>query len=823
VPTDDIDRRFAPSKKIIWFPTNRRRAALCASVLISLASCGGQDGDSSSYSIGGTVSGLASGASLTLTDNGGDPLTVSASGTFSFATRLQRGAAYSVAIMSAPQLQTCTVSAGSGTVAATVTSVEVSCVGPFFVGGTLTGLSSAASLTLSDNGGDLLTLSADGPFTFATPLKPGSPYSVAIATLPTGEQCGITAPSGTVTTANAAGVNVTCVVPTLQLLAGALGGSGSVDGTTTTARFYQPEDVAVDALGNTYVADDYNATVRKIDAAGNVTTLAGAARQLGTADGAGAAARFNNPLSITVDGSGNLYVVDAGVNTIREISPLGVVQTLAGSPLVYGTADGTGPAAQFTNPVAIRWSPNGSLYVTDNNRIRNITTGGVVTTVYSGSTPLLGIDVSNPGFALLTDANHESIVKLNWTTSAVTTLASGFQNPAGVAVAPAGSAAAGTVYVADEFAATLSSISQSGTVSTLAGSAGVRGYADGIGASAQFYTPTLLSMSGTGLLWLADSGANTIRTVSAAGVVTTVAGRPSQAGHVDGTGVVARFDNPETLVSDSAGNLYVGDATAIRKLSSTGQTTTVSPQPGASGLALSSAGILYFSEFPNNAIQAIATDGSISILAGSQFPGYMDGTGTAAFFNSPHGIAIDAAGNLFVADTQNAAIRKITPAGVVTTVAGMPGNPAGMDGIGSAAGFTSPFALAIDGNGTLFVTDGNAIRRVAADGTVTTLAGSQTAGSQDGTGSAAQFNGPAGIAIGPGGTIIVSDSQNSTIRKISAAGVVTTFVGVPGQAGVHLGPLPTTLNVPVGLTYMDSTLYLVDAAENSVLAISGVF
>jgi sugar lactone lactonase YvrE len=824
VPTDDLDRRFAPRKKIMFFPMIcRRRTLLCASVLVSLAACGGHDGDSSGYSIGGTVTGLASGASLTLTDNGGDALTVSASGTFSFATSLQRGAAYTVAIKSAPPLQTCTVSAGSGTVATTVTSVEVACVGPFSVGGTVMGLASGASLALTDNGGDLLTISADGPFTFATPLKPGSPYSAAISTLPAGEQCRISASTGTVTTTNATGIKVTCVVPTLQLLAGSLGGAGSIDGTTSTARFYEPEDVAVDASGNLYIADDYNATIRKIDAAGNVTTLAGSARQPGTADGAGPAARFNNPLSITVDASGNVYVVDGGVNTIRQVSPSGVVHTLAGTPLVFGTADGTGPAAQFTNPVAVRWSPNGSLYVTDNNRIRNITTDGVVTTVYSGNTQLLGIDVSDPGFALLTDANSKSVVKLDWTTNTVSTLAGGFQNPVGIAVAPAGSAAAGTVYVADEFAATLSTISPSGVVSPLAGSTGVYGYADGVGASAQFYTPTLMSMSGAGLLWLADSGANTIRTVTATGLVTTVAGRAPQAGRVDGTGLVARFNNPETLISDTTGNLYVGDANAIRMVSTAGQTITVSPQPGASGLALSNAGILYFSEFPQNTIQAIATDGSISVLAGSQFPGYMDGTGTAAIFKGPHGIAADAAGNLFVADTGNAAIRKITPAGAVTTIAGMPGNPAGMDGIGGAAGFTSPFAIAIDGNGTLFVTDGNAIRRITADGTVTTLAGSQTAGSQDGTGSDAQFNGPAGIAIGPEGAVLVSDSGNSTIRKISATGVVTTLIGVAGQAGVKLGPLPTTLNLPVGLAYIDSTLYVVDGAENSVLAITGVF
>jgi streptogramin lyase len=184
---------------------------------------------------------------------------------------------------------------------------------------------------------------------------------------------------------------------------------------------------------------------------------------------------------------------------------------------------------------------------------------------------------------------------------------------------------------------------------------------------------------------------------------------------------------------------------------------------------------------------------------------------------------MDAAGNLFVADTGNAAIRKIAPSGMVTTFAGFPGNPAGTDGIGQAAGFTSPFAIAIDSNGTIFVTDGNAIRKVTSSGTVTTLAGSQTAGSKDGTGSAAQFNSPAGIAIGPAGAIFVSDGGNNSIRRISATGAVTTLVGTAGQSGVKLGPLPTTLNVPVGLACLGSTLYVVDAAENSVLAISGVF
>jgi sugar lactone lactonase YvrE len=798
-----------------------------AAVLLAaaIAGCGGGGGggNPANYSVGGTVSGLAAGSSLTLTNNGG-ALTVSANGGFTFPTSLGGGASYAVSISAAPAQQTCTLSGGSGTVAnSAVNSIHVACIGPFSVGGTVSGLSANTTLTVTDNGVDSFTIAVDGPFTFPTPLKPGASYAVAIATLPTGEECGLAGAVGTVDSSNAAGITITCAVPTLSLVAGALGGSGSRDGDRTTARFYEPEDVVSDGSGNLYVADDYNATIRKVDATGTVTTLAGRARQLGTADGTGAAARFNNPVGVAVDPNGNVFVVDAGVNTIRQISPSGVVSTLAGTPLMPGTADGTGPAAQFANPTSIRWSSNGSLYLTDNTRIRNITTGGVVTTVYSGGVQLSGLDVSNPGFALVNDINTKSALKIDWSTGTTTTLASGFQAPIGIAAAPPSSPAAGTIYVADAFASTLDAISSNGVLSTLAGSPNSYGYLDGAGAAARFYSPAFMSLNGAGLLLVADSGANTIRQVTSAGVVTTIAGHATQAGNVDGAGSIARFNNPESLLSDAAGNFYVGDSNGIRKVTASGQTTTAFSPSGALGLALDAKGNLFFTAYPNSAVQVAAANGSITVFAGSPLAGYADGTGAAASFSSPFGLAMDAAGNLFVADTGNAAIRKITPSGVVTTFAGFPGNPAGTDGIGQAAGFTRLYAIAIDSNGTIFVTDGNAIRKVTSSGTVTTLAGSQTAGFADGAGSAAQFNSPGGIAIGPAGAIFVSDGGNNSIRRISATGVVTTLIGVAGQSGVKLGPLPTTLNVPVGLSYVGSTLYVAEGAENSVLAISGVF
>lgn len=311
-------------------------------------------------------------------------------------------------------------------------------------------------------------------------------------------------------------------------------------------------------------------------------------------------------------------------------------------------------------------------------------------------------------------------------------------------------------------------------------------YSDGTGYAARFYSPVYRALSGTGNLLVADSGANTIRQVTPAGVVTTIAGAPPQAGNVNGASSPARFDNPEVLTSGPTGNLYVGDANGIREVPPASQVTTAFSQGSLSGLATDGKGNFYFTRIPDCSIQRIA-------------------------------------GNIFVADTLNATIRMITPAGVVTTIAGSPGVKGSADGTGAAASFIAPLGIAVDSNDVLFVTDGNAIRTVTASGVVTTLAGSQTYGSSDGTGPAAQFNSPGGITLGPNGAVFVTDGGNSTIRKISATGVVTTLAGIAGEGGVKLGPLPTTLNVPVGLAYVGSTLYVADAGENSVLAISGVF
>ena len=266
--------------------------------------------------------------------------------------------------------------------------------------------------------------------------------------------------------------------------------------------------------------------------------------------------------------------------------------------------------------------------------------------------------------------------------------------------------------------------------------------------------PAGIALDGSGNLYVADSAANTIRQITPAGVVSTLAGLAGAAGSADGRGATARFNQPAALAVDRLGNVDVADT----------------------GNAL---------------IRRITPDGTVTTVAGSAAArGNLDGAGGSATFNAPGGIAVDADGTLFVADTFNATIRKITPAGVVSTLAGAAGVRGDGDGSGGAARFNQPAAIALDAAGNLYVADNasNTIRRIAPDGAVTTLAGLVgVSGAADGSGVHAFFNQPGGVAVDSAGSGYVADTGNSTVRKITAAGAVSTPAGLWGVAGLGDG------------------------------------
>ncbi len=595
----------------------------------------------------------------------------------------------------------------------------------------------------------------------------------------------------------------------VDLLAGTLVGPGSVDGSATVSRFYLPAAVAMDGAGTFYVADKNNHTIRKVTAAGAVSTLAGSGGLSGSTDGTGSGARFKNPSALALDGSGNLFVADSGNQTIRKVSPAGVVTTLAGSPGNPGSTDGTGGGALFNTPAGVAVDGSGNVFVSDslNHTLRKVASGGVVTT-FAGSA---GAPGSLDG----------------------TGIAASFDTPTGLAID-----GSGNLYVADSLNHTIRKVSSLAVVGTLAGMAGTPGSTDATGLLASFNTPTGVAVDGSGNVYVGDKGNDLVRKVTSGGVVSTLAGIAGSAGSQDGSANV-EFNQPQGLVMDGSGNLVIADSGnhVLRKLTAGGTASTlaggVGPGSGDGsgggagfygplGVGVDASGNAYVADTRNATLRTISTLGATATLAGSAgTPGSSDGSGAAARFNGPDGVAVDASGLVYVADTANHTIRKITSSGAVGTLAGSPGTFGTTDGTGTSARFTSPQGVAVDSSGNVYVADtGNhTIRKITPAGAVTTFAGMVGApGGTDATGTAAQFNAPEGVAVDTAGNVYVADTGNHTIRKITSAGVVTTLAGTASAPGYidATGPLARFLSPHALTVNAAGTLFVADTGNHTI-------
>lgn len=307
-------------------------------------------------------------------------------------------------------------------------------------------------------------------------------------------------------------------------------------------------------------------------------------------------------------------------------------------------------------------------------------------------------------------------------------------------------------------------------LSLLAGNTTTTGIADGTGAAARFNRPIYVSVDSQGNAFISDQSNHSIRKVTPAGAVTTVAGITGTQGYLNGSVASALFYLPRGHALDSSGNLLVMDAF-------------------------------------NNVIRKVSA-GTVSTLCGTYVTeGSLDGAPNIALFKYPNGMTMDASGNLIVADSNNYTVRKVTPAGFVTTIAGTAGVQGSADGTGPAARFGYVEGPAVDASGNIFISDGtyHTIRKITPAGQVTTFAGDAGQASfADGLGSAARFNNPVQIAIDGAGNLYVADLSNATIRKITPGGLVSTIVGQPGVQNAAPGPFPASLFEPLGVAVLPS-------------------
>ena len=641
--------------------------------------------------------------------------------------------------------------------------------------------------------------------------------------------------------------------PGIRLVAGMQGGGGNIDG--AVGRFNRPSVVAVDSAGTVYVGDSDNHAIRKITPTGVVSTLA----IMPTAIGAGSNENFNRFTGIGLDNAGNVYVTDGGNQLVRKITPLGVVTTLAGSAGSRTSTDGPIATATFANLQGLGLDAAGNIYLADRDTVRKITPAGLVSTVWTapGSIggpllPGLTVDKSGTVYAINGPGQIFKITPdgmgtpLNRPGGLCNTLGS-FQ-ATGIALD-----ATGNLYVAHTSRHAIVKITASCVATTLAGSpTELAGSTDGMGNAARFSSPQGLTLDGAGNIYVADTRNNTIRKIATDNMVTTLAGTASNAGAINGGGAAARFNNAGFFGSNQP--VYVAN-------SGVAGTSGVAY---AGGVAVDVAGNAYVADTGNNIIRKITVDGVVSTLAGViGVSGKFDGAAATATFANPSGVTLDATGNVYVADAGNHRIRKISPVGIVTTIAGadweIPRTSGGFFPFPISTG-SLPVALAIDGTGNIYVADpgvgalrkvapsgtmtkftfesgvlpravvadaqgnvyataGCAIVKISADGTVNPMVGTQAlCGASDGVGAAARLKDPSGLALDLGGNLYVADTGNHTIRKVTPAGVVTTIAGRAGVGGLVLGTLPGSLNQPVGMA-IDANGLLYTTSENVVLKI----
>jgi len=592
-------------------------------------------------------------------------------------------------------------------------------------------------------------------------------------------------------------------------------------GPATSAPLRGPIAVVVDAQGNLYIADEEDNRIRKVNPSGIISTFAGTGLPGYSGDrGPAINAELNSPTGLALDAKGNVYVADRGNSVVRRIATDGTINTVAGNGIsTFAGDNGPATSAQL-DPTAVAVDSQGNLYISDglNFRIRKVDTNGIITTIGgNGREGFLGdngpatsaevdlvtdLAVDNAGNIYLADYYNLEVRKID-TKGMITDFAGGLESgpleeagiPATMAViVPDGVAfdPAGNLYISDAnlLNTTIRRVDLSTGLIYNVGGTGVAGFSGdgGPALGAEINAPEGIAVSG-GAVYFADSANFRVRKILNY-TITTVAGTDNRD---NGPAANAFLNFPEGIAIDGAGDILVADTdnAEARKFKVGGNINGVGQLQGGTpfGMTVDRAGNFYLTDeepgFPSQMphILKLETDGTTSMIAGNGPDGFSgdEGPATLAVLNTPQGLAVDAAGNIYVADYGNNRVRKIDTSGNIHTIAGNGKFQfSGDNGPATSAGI-DPFDLAVDSAGDVLVVDqfNNRIRKITPNGMITTVVGTGLAGyaGDGGPATEAMLSSPTGIALDGSGNILIADAGNSVVRRVTAGGLITTIAG----------------------------------------------
>lgn len=689
----------------------------------------------------------------------------------------------------------------------------------------------------------------------------------------------------------------------LALLAGTTEGPGTQDGLSTAAKIsIESGGMALAPNGDVLITDPGNQTIRRLAPTGQLSTWAGGGPTRSDAssegprylDASGTAARFNVPQAVAVDAAGNAYVADAGNHLVRKIDAAGNVTTLAGKVGVCGNADGTGTAATLCSPTSIAVDREGNVFVSEwapnlqdisqtptGNPIRKITPAGVVTTVIfrasQYATPGFGrnnpdrlypVNLATDSAGTLYAADPNDHVVRKYAPNGQATVLSGTVtlNNAGYVDGAASAAKFGVlqaiaidrsnrVFVLDRYEGTpVREIAADGSVTTVR-----RADSCSFGPNMlpqPFCAGKHLAVDAEGRILITENGpTDAYRTYAVvyrtprAGAPDLQVGTASLAGHTDGRGSAARFDSPGALAVDKAGLLYVRDRNnaALRTVTSDGTVATLgrAKNPcekmtgpindvafcGSAPLSIDGAGNIYSFDFKR--ILKTTPAGNVTVHA--DLSAQLDAI-PSFLLQGLTGMVADIGGTVYAVSLQGV-VFKVTPAGAVSVFAGNPNARGHADGLAASAQFSALGHMTIDAAGNVYVVDGRyhnitgigpTIRKITPAGVVSTIAGRPDLPPAlvDGPVASAQLTVDTGavisdshawLAADASGNVYVTDPRNRVVRKIGADGQVSTLVGQRWNKGFAAGPLPGFIDEPTGIAVNGSTLYL--STSNALAAV----